>query len=171
MSELLRPLKLLLFFAGILIASFSTGQILQPVAWNFSKEKISENLYELRFTASIDAGWYIYGTDLPPGGPIPTAFEIAEGAGFRSVGELRYPRPVEKFDPNFNMTLQMFSGRVVFRQQVEVTGSQPVVIRGELVYMACDDTRCLPPDYVEFSFNLPARTGTAASGVAGIPAG
>jgi len=171
MSELLRPLKLLLFFAGILIASFSTGQILQPVAWNFSQEKIAENLYELRFSASIDAGWYIYGTDLPPGGPIPTAITIAEGAGFRTIGQLRYSRPAEKFDPNFNMTLQMFSGVVVFRQQVEVTGSQPVAIRGELVYMACDDTRCLPPDFVEFSFNLPARTGAAATGVAGIPAG
>jgi len=163
MSNFLKPAKALILVAFLLISNVVIGQILQPVSWSFSHENIAENRYELRLTANIEAGWYIYGTQIPPGGPIPTSVEIADGAGFRKIGELRYPRAIEKFDPNFNMTLQMFPGVVVFRQVVEVTSDSPVTIRGEVAFMACDDTRCLPPDFVEFSFSLPGRVGGAAA--------
>lgn len=157
--------KSIFSFWLLLIAIMASGQILEPVAWNFTSEKLSGNQYELRFTATIDAGWSIYGTDIPAGGPIPTAIEFEEGSGFRKVGNLRYPQPQVKFDPNFNMELSMFSGTVTFRQTVEVVSSTPVTVKGEVSFMSCDDSSCLPPDFIPFSFNLPG-TASDAAGVA-----
>ncbi len=138
------------------------AQILDPVAWSFTHEKVGDNQYSLQITATIDPGWAIYGTDLPGGGPIPTSVEFTETDGYQKVGSLSYPPPEVKFDPNFDMELSMFDTQVTFTQKVEVTSSSPVTVTGEVMWMSCDDQRCLPPDFIEFSFDLPARTVAAA---------
>lgn len=163
MKSITKLLKQVVFLVLLFIAGTAAAQILEPVKWSFSHEKTAENQYELRITANIDQGWNIYGTDLPDGGPIATSIDIKDGSGFRKVGNLRFPKPVEKFDPNFNMQLSMFSGSVTFRQTVEVTSERPVRITGEVGFMSCDDKSCLPPDYVDFSFELPGKTVVAAS--------
>jgi thiol:disulfide interchange protein len=162
MKSITKLLKQAVFLVLLFAAGTAAAQILEPVKWSFSHEKTADNQYELRFTANIDQGWNIYGTDLPDGGPIATSIEIKEGSGFRKVGNLRFPKPVEKFDPNFNMQLSMFSGSVTFRQTVEVTSERPVRISGEVGFMSCDDKSCLPPDYIDFSFELPGKTVVAA---------
>lgn len=155
--------KTALLFCFLLVSLLASGQILQPVKWTFSSEKLSGNQYELQFTVNIDAGWSIYGIELEAGGPIPTAIEFLEDAGYSTVGKLRYPAPQTKQDPNFNMKLSMFSGTVVFRQTVEVFSSSPVTIKGEVSFMSCDDTSCLPPDYIDFSFDLPGVAARSES--------
>lgn len=162
MKSITKLLKQAVFLVLLFAAGTAAAQILEPVKWSFSHEKTADNQYELRFTANIDQGWNIYGTDLPDGGPIATSIEIKESSGFRKVGNLRFPKPVEKFDPNFNMQLSMFSGSVTFRQTVEVTSERPVRISGEVGFMSCDDKSCLPPDYIDFSFELPGKTVVAA---------
>lgn len=130
------------------------SQILDPVRWSFSKEKLEDNRYELVFTAVIHDGWSIYGFDLEPGGPVATSIEFKERDDYKLIDGLEHPSPVVKFDPNFNMDIPMFLGSISIRQIVEVVTGEPVNVRGELVYMACDDTQCLPPDYIDFSFSL-----------------
>ncbi len=143
-------LALLLF---LLAAPFSHAQILDPVEWRFSQEKISDNLYELQLTATMDPGWYIYGTDLAPGGPIATGIFFTEGDGFELVGELIVPEAEVKYDPNFRMDIPMYGTSVTFRQEVRLI-ADAASVHGELEYMACDDSRCLPPDFVSFVFTL-----------------
>lgn len=148
-------LSLLIILAGLLPLH---AQILEPVTWSFSQEEVSENTYQVKFTAHIDEGWSIYGLDVPPGGPIPTGFEFNEPEGFRFINDMQAPVADTKFDPNFDMDLSMYSDReVVFYRTVEVLSSSPVTVTGELMFMCCDATSCLPPDYIEFSFNLPGR--------------
>ena len=138
------------------------AQILDPVAWSFTHEKVGDNQYTLQITATIDPGWSIYGTDLPGGGPIPTTIDFTETYGYQKIGILTYPQPVVKYDPNFDMELSMFDTQVTFTQKVEITSSSPVTITGEVMWMSCDDQRCLPPDFIEFSFDLPARVLASA---------
>lgn len=158
--------KAVIYIFLLLVSFVGSGQIMEPVTWNFSSEKLTGNQYELRYTATIDPGWSIYGTDIEPGGPIPTSIEFSEGTGYRLVGELRYPQAVVKYDPNFDMELSMYSQSVTFRQTIEVTSSSAVTVTGEVGFMSCDDTSCLPPDYLEFSFNLPGITATSSQPVA-----
>ncbi|MFN2396366.1 MAG: cytochrome c biogenesis protein CcdA [Bacteroidales bacterium] len=154
-----------IFAAGLLILlSVSINlqaQILEPVKWSFSQKKISENTYDIIFTAQIDSGWSIYGMDIAPGGPIPTTFDFNEPDGYRFSGDMLSPAPEVKFDPNFDMELSMFSDReVTFKRTVEVLSESSVTVTGELMFMSCDATSCLPPDYIDFSFNLPGREST-----------
>ena len=149
------------FFMGLF---FAQGQILEPVSWSFSQEKLAENTYKLKMTAHIDAGWSIYGMDVPEGGPIPTSFEFSEPSGYRFLEAMQAPVAEVKYDPNFDMEIPMYSDReVVFTRTVEVTATSPVRVTGELMFMCCDATSCLPPDYVEFAFNLPGREAETAT--------
>ena len=170
MRTLNTMLKRSSFLLLILISSLASAQILEPVSWSFSHEKLSGNQYELRITATIDPGWSIYGLDLPPGGPIPTSIEFGSGQGFRLVDGLRHPVAEIKYDPNFDMELSMFDERVTFSQRVEVLSASPVRIGVEVGWMSCDDQRCLPPDFIDHTFELPGTTEAMAAPT-GQPAG
>ncbi len=144
-------------FAAALIlfsVTFVRAQVLDPVDWQFSHEKLDDNEYELKLTANMDPGWYIYGTELEAGGPIPTRIDFDAGEGFELVGELQYPDAEVKFDPNFDMDIPMYGESVTFVQRVRVLTAGTITVSGEVEYMSCDDTRCLPPDYLGFSFDL-----------------
>ena len=62
----------------LLMALFCTffvqAQILEPVKWETSIEKISDTEYNLIATATIDKGWHLYSQIVPKNGPIPTTF-------------------------------------------------------------------------------------------------
>lgn len=156
-------LRFLLLLFAVFSMSAASAQILEPVEWQFTKKKISDTDYNILFTATLDPGWYIYGTDLAPGGPIPTAITFNEGAGFELIGGLVYPEAEVKYDPNFEMDIPMYGGQVTFAQQVRVLSSRPVTVTGELQFMSCDDQRCLPPDYIDFSFDLTGASSVAAA--------
>ena len=78
----MRFLYILIF--GFLLSPFqANSQIYEPVKWTFSKKQISENKFELSFTADIEEGWAIYSKDIYNTGvdceieicPIPVSFE------------------------------------------------------------------------------------------------
>ena len=150
---------------GLLFAPLSgSAQIYEPVNWDFSKKQISENTYELTFVADIDEGWAIYSNDIYNNGvdcdveicPIPVSFEFNESKGlFNFVGEVFEEDRNKKVsqDPIFLMEVTKFEKQAVFRQTIEII-SEDFKVTGYLTFMTCDDTKCLPPTDVEFSFNF-----------------
>jgi len=44
------------------------AQVLDPVKWSFSSQKINSDEYELIFTAKIDKNWHLYSQYVPEGG-------------------------------------------------------------------------------------------------------
>ncbi|MFO7872903.1 MAG: cytochrome c biogenesis protein CcdA [Bacteroidales bacterium] len=158
-----RPLpRLILFVAALLFSGVAGAQIFDPVEWHFSHKKVTDNEYILSFTADMDEGWYIYGTDLEPGGPIPTSIVFDDGDGYELLDGLEYPDPDIKYDPNFDMDIPMFGESVTFEQRVRLLSAEGVTIEGELEYMACDEARCLPPDLRGFYFDLEGAGETEA---------
>ncbi len=137
----------------IILGSLSLqAQILEPVKWTFDSKEISSDEVEIQFIADIDPGWHVYSTDIPEGGPIPTSFNFVDNDNYELSGELETPEAIEKFDKAFEMNLEYYGERAVFSQKVKLNTEEPFVIQGELEFMACDDSRCLPPAYVEFAF-------------------
>mgnify|MGYP001249217173 CR=1 FL=1 len=73
-----------LIFSFLVMPIFGISQIYEPVDWNFSNKQISENTYELTFTADIEPGWALYSNDIYNNGvdceveicPIPVSFEF-----------------------------------------------------------------------------------------------
>lgn len=129
------------------------AQIYNPVKWSFDHETNGDEA-TLMFTATIEKGWHVYATKLESDmGPIPTAFEFLSLEGAALDGEIVEPKPHKEYDPNFEMELSWFETKVTFKQKVKLTNPKAMV-KGELTYMVCDATKCLPPEYVEFSFDL-----------------
>jgi thiol:disulfide interchange protein DsbD len=151
------------FLALLLLFQINTAisQILEPVKWRFSTEKIAENEYNLVFTADIDPTWYLYSQDIAMAPPA-TVFSFEPAEGFQLIGNVNETDAIEKYDPNFEMVLKFFEHQAVFRQKVKVTAANPVTIKGAVEFMSCDDSRCLPPDLLEFTFTLPGRTAAAS---------
>ncbi|MFL2569293.1 MAG: cytochrome c biogenesis protein CcdA [Flavobacteriales bacterium] len=143
-------------FLFVIILAFPTllfSQIFNPVEWEFSKDDLGPGEYELVFKASIEDGWYLYSQFVEDDGPLPTTFTFFESDGYELIGTTQEGESKQEYDPNFDMVLSYFTKEAVFSQKVKVTSSDAKV-DGELMFMVCDATQCLPPEYVDFSFVL-----------------
>ena len=122
------------------------------VTWSRSVEDKSPTEKVLVFTATVKDPWHLYGTELPKGGPTPTHLLVDKIEGAELVGGLTSTqKPIEKYDPNFEMTLRFFSGKVTFRQKIRITDPKKFAFVGAIRYMACNDEQCLPPANWEFT--------------------
>ncbi len=146
----------LFFFTGL------QAQILEPVKWSFSSEKVSDTEFDLIFKADIENKWHLYSQDIPMSPPA-TNFNFEEGSGYEFVGKtVEVSEVIEEYDPNFEMVLKFFAFEAVFKQRVKLTSQSPVTVKGFLEFMCCDDTKCLPPADVDFEFKLaPQQAATA----------
>jgi thiol:disulfide interchange protein DsbD len=140
---------LLLLTLFLTLNSFS--QILDPVDWSTSVEKISETKYKLITKASIDKGWHLYSQNVPDGGPIPTQFTYEDDGTFTLDGKTKEEEGETVDDPVFGMRIKYFSDRAVFEQIIEVT-DKTTRISGTVYFMVCDDSRCLAPTEITLDF-------------------
>jgi thiol:disulfide interchange protein DsbD len=141
-------LAIILVFPTLLFS-----QIFNPVEWEFSQEDIGGGEYELVFKASIEDGWYLYSQFVEDDGPLPTTFTFFESNSYELIGTTQEGEPKQEYDPNFDMVLSYFTNEAVFSQKVKAVSTDSKV-DGELMFMVCDATQCLPPEYVDFSFTL-----------------
>ena len=148
---------MLKYWLGVVIGLFSlvgSSQVENPIEWKFASTQVEENIFELSFSAKLEPHWHVYSTTLSGDeGPVPTAIDIKLPDGAELVGGIIEPKPIKEFDKNFQMDLLYFDNEVTFSQRVKVP-SAGATVTGELTYMVCDDSKCLPPDYLDFSFDL-----------------
>ena len=52
-------MRRIIFLATFLFTIVASAQIFEPVKWEFESQKISDNEYELIFTAIIDEHWAV----------------------------------------------------------------------------------------------------------------
>ncbi|NGX82915.1 thioredoxin family protein [Aequorivita sp. KMM 9714] len=158
------------FFLYLLltIVSISTvqSQILDPVKWSTSVKKISESEYDLISKATIEGGWHLYSQVVPEGGPLPTVFTFEENNAYKTIGKVKEGKGVTEMDPVFDMIITFFSNTATFTQRVQLTGDKGTTIKGEVEFMVCDDTRCLPPNYVDLVFKIPDPKNDSDSAIA-----
>lgn len=140
----------------LLSLSGAKAQIIRDaVSWTRTVEDNGPTEKTIVFTATIKDGWHLYATDLPAGGPTPTQLIVDKLGGAELVGTLTAnTKPVEKFDPNFDMKLRFFSGKVVFRQKIRITDAKKFAFEGAIRHMACNDEKCLPPSNWEFTVQV-----------------
>ena len=144
-------LALFLFPAGI----YASSQVYNPVKWEYKAEKINASEYELKFTASIDAGWHMYGLNIPPDGPVPTSITFNETRDIEFRTDIiPVESPEIKYDPTFEMNLELFSNKISFTRKVKVLMKGKHTLTGTIEFMACDDSKCLPPKEESFEFVL-----------------
>lgn len=147
---------LLIFTLMVIGASSAFAQIFDPVKWKSAIKMTDATNGVVTFTATVDAGWHVYGTHLPSGGPEPTSVQW-NNQGVKLVGGLTPSKAAHKqHDETFDMDLSWWTGSVTLSQKFTVTAKE-YKIEGSIRYMACDDENCTPPKSESFSFK-----GTAA---------
>ncbi|NND78183.1 MAG: DUF255 domain-containing protein [Flavobacteriales bacterium] len=149
------------------LTTFSmTLQVVDPVDWDFSVQQ-DGNEATLYFDATVDKPWHMYSQHLDEGGPIPTYFEFEKSEHFELLGETGEMESVQVYDPNFKMDLAYFEGDCSFDQKIKVKSSEDFVIKGWLEFMVCNDKECLPPEMVDFEFNVKGNGAAVSPGSEG----
>lgn len=145
--------RFVLSLSILLLGMGLNAQVIRDaVTWSRSVEDKSPTEKVLVFTATVKNPWHLYGTELPKGGPTPTHLLVDKIEGAELVGGLTSAqKPVEMYDPNFEMTLRFYSGKVTFRQKIRITDPKKFAFVGAIRYMACNDEQCLPPANWEFT--------------------
>ena len=136
----------------MIISTSLSAQIIEPVKWNITEHKTSDTTLEIRYNATIDAGWHLYSNILPDGGPLATEVTYSTLEGAELVGDLVSDREaIEEYSNVFSMVLNNFIEEVTFVQKIKLLSPQYKIV-GDVRYMACDNGTCIPPTTVGFKF-------------------
>lgn len=140
------------FLIAIVIAA--SAQMVDPITWSVRLEKVSDTEGIVRFDASIEDGWHLYGLSLPAGGPRPTAITFNHVDGVE-IGEVTPSRkPIEKVDMVFHLKLSWWNSDVSFTAPYKITSADPGAITGTITYQGCNDETCIAPSKEPFSLTV-----------------
>ncbi|MBC3757903.1 cytochrome C biogenesis protein [Hyunsoonleella sp. SJ7] len=131
-------------FLFVLISIQSYSQILNPVTWETSLEKISENEYDIVFTVDIESSWHLYSQYLSEGGPLPTVFKFEPNDNYKCEGQPLEENAKEVYEAVFEMNVKYFENKTVFKQRIIKLNNEPIDIKGTIHYMTCNDEKCIP---------------------------
>lgn len=146
-------MKHLLITLLALLPMAAGAQMTDPVSWT-SDFKAEGDTATLTINATIEAGWHLYGTELPEieFGPQATALTITSSNNLTPVGVLTPSRePVQQYEDTFEAEVKFWEGSITLTQKFVITGSDPSV-SGTIDYQACNDQSCIPPTSYEFTF-------------------
>lgn len=133
-----------------LSTTMAFAQIETPVKWSYVAKKLNDKEAVVFFKATIDKGWHIYSQDVEEGGPIATSFVFSKSTDYKPTGKTMEPKGITKHEKVFDMDVTYFENEVVFQQKVALAKSSTTV-RGTLEYMVCNDSKCLPPEELNFA--------------------
>jgi len=166
-------MKRKILFVLLLLSAVVQSQILKPVTWTASTEKVNASEFDLVITAEIDPGWHLYSQNVPDGGPIPTTISFSEpGKTFQLIGSPTEDEGHEEFDNVFEMDIKYFENKAVFKQRVRVLTDDKLTLNGVVEFMVCDDANCLPPTEIDLKFEIQGIAGQkeVVSGIELVPA-
>ena len=151
-------LSLLLSFISLTLFA----QIQNPVKWTYSVENNGKEEATLVIKASIDKGWHLYSQFIGEGGPVPTSFRFDKSNNYSLVDKVtEIPKAKPIFDEIFGMQVAWFEKTATFKQKIKVTSNKDFKLSGALEFMVCDDKQCLPPEEVEFTFDVKGVVNTS----------
>jgi thiol:disulfide interchange protein DsbD len=129
-----------------------------PVSWQLETDAKGKSLkagdkFKATLKAAIEGDWHMYALEQPEGeGPRPTRITLAEDQPFKLAGKITSPKPVTKFDPNFQIDSKFYNTSAEFALPIEATGEAKTDDLAVKVYFqVCNDTTCLPPKTVRIT--------------------
>ena len=152
-----------LFTLFLCVAAVALAQFQTPVTIKASQNKVSDDVLEVVFRGTVDAGWHVYGTDFADGGPTRAELTLETQKGVKPDGKLRAVGNVQKkMDEMFGMEVSYMEGTAEFVQRFVITEPE-YEVSGYLTYGACNDENCMPPTNVEFNFKGEGKKVAAVS--------
>jgi len=138
----------------VLFAIFSIAnavcQIYNPVKWSFASKRLNHNGAVIFFKANISNGWYIYGLNVPAGGPSSTTIILNPGKDFTLNSAPQGPKAKTKYESVFKLNIPYHIGEVVFQQKIKLNSKKATTVSGKISFMTCNNETCLPQDEQAF---------------------
>lgn len=150
--------RIFLFLFLAVTGSAVFAQIENPVKWTYTAKKISGDKYELHMTAVLDGKWHIYSQNAGDG-PEPTTFTFDKNPLLKKDGEIKeIGKLTKEYDDNFKSVLRYYGTKVDFVQQIKLKSNVSTVAKGKVLYMVCNDKKCLPPKEIPFSIKIDPKS-------------
>jgi thiol:disulfide interchange protein DsbD len=145
---------------------FAIGLFAQtPTTWKFDKKDLGNGEYEFTYTATISPGWVTYSMLVDPDlGPVPTEITIEKPPKGVKIGKVVESTKNRKsgYDKLFAGDVIKFSKKAVYTQKITVDESYAgEAIEGYVYFMTCNDEKCMPPKYIDFSHTLKVKKADA----------
>ena len=144
----------ILFFFFLQCTSLLIAQ--NHVAWSFTYDNVNSIIL---INGTIDEGWHLYSQKTPANsGPIPVTVNINKKNGLKLIGKCEEKLvPYEIFDVNFDSKVYLFENKYLAEQKIKIKKTKTQHLKqlnGSVLYMVCDDTRCMPPIEVPFTITI-----------------
>lgn len=149
--------KIYLSLVSFFVVAAAFAQIENPVRWSYTAKKISDKVFDVYITATLDSKWHIYAQDAGEG-PEPTSVSFSKNPLISLDGKIKEEGKLEKeYDQNFGSTLKFYSNKVSFVQRVKLKSPVATVLKGSVNYMVCNDRKCLPPKEIPFTVKVAGK--------------
>jgi thiol:disulfide interchange protein DsbD len=149
-------MKRLVLQAFLLIASqIAFAQSSRQVQWSYSAKKISDKVYEVHMTATINGDYHLYAQDAGGEGPVATTFTFTKNPLTVFDGKIKENgKQIKKFETAWKHDVKYFESKVDFVQVVKLKANVKTSLAGKVEFMVCNDKQCLPPSEVEINVNI-----------------
>ena len=88
-------------------------------------------------------------------GPLPTLISFDENDSYELVGEIEEEGLKNKYYDEWESDLNYFEGLAIFKQKIKSISGEEFVVSGNVNYMICNSTNCLPP--ADYNFELTVK--------------
>ena len=123
----------------------------EVIKWEFNYNAKTK---QVEITANIEEGWHLYSQFIQNDvGPVPTTITFKSSDDFQLIGAVAEPKAIQKYDENFEATLDFFEHKVVFIQKIKA--KKATTLEGSVTFMVCNETMCLPPVDKKFKITIP----------------
>ncbi len=141
----------LLAILYIAMPCFVTAQ--SPVQWNWSAQKVNDNEYEIKLTATMQPGWHLYSQQQPEEAiVVPTEILFNKNPLLELKDKIMEQGKLEKYrDKTLEVEAWQYSGKVEFVQRIKLKENVKTTLTGTVEFQVCTDEKCLPPKKLAFS--------------------
>lgn len=138
----------------LFITHLATAQSNKQVKWSYTTKKISETVYEIHMTATINGDWHLYSQDGGEG-PFSTTFTFTKNPLVNLDGKVKEVGKLKKtYEEAFKSDVRFYEKTVNFIQTIKLRGNVKTNVTGKVEFMVCNNSQCLPPSEVEFSLSI-----------------
>lgn len=149
--------KIILFIVVLFSVNVvaAQGGSAKMVNWEFGSKKISDNTYEIRFTADIRGKYHIYAQNVGVEGPVATSFTFTRNPLINIDGKVKeIGKMVKKHEEVWGGDVNYYENKVEFVQLIKLKKKIKTHLAGTVEFMVCDDKECLPPSEVPFKVSI-----------------
>lgn len=146
--------RLLLSFLLLGSITMQAQGFKNPAKWTYEVKKKGEGKYDLIFHLKLDEHWHIW--SLNPGGDgmeIPPTFKFKKNSNYTLLGKIKEQgKMISGEREGVDGIVHEFHYNVDYIQSIEAKSNQKIT--GTHEYQVCDESICLPPKTVDFSFEI-----------------